>query len=173
MLNLGCGIRYDEKSIDFKEITSSMSSGINDRRPEIDIKNDLSEGIKEVSIDMDENKMLEKYLDKVDQDRREQELRLNSNIEKMEERLSKERIASEERLEKLFTATMESIKDTNLKIDKINDKIDTKVNEINQKLDGQINSMTEKLDSTNKWVMSTCIATILAVAAIAASVWFK
>jgi DNA anti-recombination protein RmuC len=127
----------------------------------------------EVSVDMDENKILEKYLDKVDQDRREQELRLNSNIDKMEERLSKERIASEERLEKLFTATMDSIKDTNLKIDKINDKIDIKVNEINQKLDNQINSMTEKLDSTNKWVMSTCIATILAVAAIAASVWFK
>lgn len=116
----------------------------------------------EVSVDMDENKILEKYLDKVDEDRREQELRLNSNIEKMEERLSKERIASEERLEKLFISTMESIKDTNSKIDSINDKIDNKVD-----------LMYEKIDSTNKWIIGTCIATILAIAAIAASVWFK
>lgn len=34
----------------------------------------------EVSVDMDENRLLEKYLDKVDQDRRDQELRLNSNM---------------------------------------------------------------------------------------------
>lgn len=115
----------------------------------------------EVALDMDENKLLEKYLDKVDQDRRDQELRLNSNMEKMEERLSKERIASEERLEKLFSMTMESIKETNDKIDKINEKIDSKVE-----------LMYQKLDDTNKWIIGTCIATILAVAAIAASVWF-
>lgn len=157
----------------FEEIKSgNKSKGIN--RSDFNEDGIYSEGIKKgVFPSMDDNKILEKYIDTVDRDRREQELRLNSNIEKMEERLSKERIASEERLEKLFTATMDSIKDTNNKIDKINDKIDTKVNEINQKLDTQINSMTEKLDSTNKWVMSTCIATILAVAAIAASVWFK
>lgn len=115
----------------------------------------------EVGADMDENRLLEKYLDKVDQDRREQELRLNSNMDKLEERLSRERIASEERLEKMFNATMESIKDTNNKIDSINSKIDSK-----------IDLMYEKMDSTNKWIIGTCIATILAVAAIAASVWF-
>ena len=126
----------------------------------------------EVEKKVDDNKILEKYLDKVDQDRRDQENRLNSNMEKMEERLSKERIASEERLEKLFTATMESIKDTNNKIDSINDKLDIKVSEINQKLDNKVDLMYEKIDSTNKWIIGTCIATILAIAAIAASVWF-
>lgn len=127
---------------------------------------------KEVAWDMDENKLIEKYLDKVDQDRREQESRLNSNMEKMEERLSKERITSEERLEKLFSATMESIKDTNEKIDKINEKLDIKIDSINNKIDSKIDVMYEKIDSTNKWIIGTCIATILAVAAIAASVWF-
>lgn len=127
----------------------------------------------EVSVDMDENRLLEKYLDKVDQDRRDQELRLNSNMEKLEERLSKERIASEERLEKLFKMTMESIKDTNDKIDKIDEKLDSKIDSINNKIDSKIDLMYEKMDSTNKWIIGTCIATILAVAAIAASVWFK
>ena len=127
----------------------------------------------EVSVDMDENRLLEKYLDKVDQDRRDQELRLNSNMEKLEERLSKERIASEERLENLFKMTMESIKDTNDKIDKIDEKLDSKIDSINNKIDSKIDLMYEKMDSTNKWIIGTCIATILAVAAIAASVWFK
>ena len=128
---------------------------------------------KEVSVDMDDNKLLEKYLDKVDQDRREQEQRLNSNMEKLEERLSKDRIASEERLEKLFNATMDSIKGTNAKIDSINDKIDTKIDNLNNKIDSKVDLMYEKMDSTNKWIIGTCIATILAVAAIAGSVWFK
>lgn len=132
---------------------------------------------KEVSVDMDENKILEKYLDKVDQDRREQEQRLNSNMEKLEERLSKERIASEERLEKLFNSTMDSIKETNAKIDKIdeklgskidsiNDKIDTKIDSINNKIDSKVDLMSEKIDSTNKWIIGTCIATILSIAAM-------
>lgn len=149
-----------------------------------------SNGVEEISLDlergesMDENKLLEKYLDKVDQDRREQEQRLNSNMEKLEERLSKDRIASEERLEKLFNATMDSIKGTNAKIDRIdeklgskidsiNDKIDTKIDNLNNKIDSKVDLMYEKMDSTNKWIIGTCIATILAVAAIAASVWFK
>lgn len=127
---------------------------------------------KEVAVEVDDNKLLEKYLDKVDQDRRDQELRLNSNMEKLEERLSKERIASEERLEKLFKMTMESIKDTNEKIDKIDEKLDSKIDSINNKIDSKIDLMYEKMDSTNKWIIGTCIATILAVAAIAASVWF-
>lgn len=136
-------------------------------------KENYSRGIeKEVAVDMDDDKLLEKYLDKVEQDRRDQEVRLNSNMEKMEERLYKDRVASEERLEKLFNATMESIKDTNDKIGKINEKLDSKIDSINNKIDAKVDFMYEKIDSTNKWIIGTCIATILAVAAIAASVWF-
>lgn len=69
--------------------------------------------------------------------------------------------------------TMESIKDTNDKIDKIDEKLDSKIDSINNKIDSKIDLMYEKMDSTNKWIIGTCIATILAVAAIAASVWFK
>ena len=67
---------------------------------------------------------------------------------------------------------MESIKETNQKIDTINNNIDNKIDSINQKIDNKIDLMYEKMDSTNKWIIGTCIATILAVAAIAASVWF-
>ncbi|MBY6931692.1 hypothetical protein [Clostridium botulinum] len=125
------------------------------------------------AIDMDDNKIIEKYMDKIDQDRREQEQRLSNNIQSMENRLfedrklmeqriTEERRLSEERMEKRFNETMESIKNTNHKIDSLENKLDDKTDK-----------MLEKVDSTNKWIMGTCIATILAVAAIAASVWFK
>lgn len=155
-----------------KEVERLKSQGI--IRDNVKANKTYSIGIeKEVAWDMDENKLLEKYLDKVDQDRRDQEIRLNSNMENMEERLSKEKIESEKRLEKLFNATMESIKDTNNKIDKINEKLDNKIDSINNKIDSKVDLMYEKMDSTNKWIIGTCIATILAVVAIAVSVWVK
>ncbi|MBZ9690900.1 hypothetical protein [Clostridium sp. M14] len=127
----------------------------------------------EEAIDMDDNKIIEKYMDKIDQDRREQEQRLSNNIQSMENRLfedrklmeqriTEERRLSEERMEKRFNEAIESIKNTNHKIDSLENKLDDKTDK-----------MLEKVDSTNKWIMGTCIATILAVAAIAVSAWFK
>lgn len=173
-------LRQKGKKIDFKPQDIKKESKVTYICPRNTVIKDFD---MEVSSDMDDNKLLEKYLDKVDQDRRDQETRLNSNMKDLEERLSKERIASEERLEKLFKMTMDSIKDTNSKIDNISDKLDSKIDSINEKLDTNVDSinqkldskmdlMSEKIDSTNKWIIGTCIATILAVAAIAASVWF-
>jgi hypothetical protein len=117
---------------------------------------------REVAIDLDENNYLEKCIEKLEDDRREQEKRLNDNMHQMEKRIVEERHLSEERMEKKFIEAMQSLEKTNNKIDSINDKIDNKIDSINNKIDG-----------TNKWMIGTCIATILAVAAIAASVWFK
>ncbi|MBY6804392.1 hypothetical protein FDC50_09970 [Clostridium botulinum] len=117
---------------------------------------------KEVATDMDENKGFEKILDRMDKDRREQEQRLSKNMQLMEQRITEERRLSEERMEKSFKEAMESVKSTNNKIGSLENKLDEKTER-----------MLEKVDSTNKWIMGTCIATILAVAAIAASVWFK
>ncbi|KQB76807.1 hypothetical protein [Clostridium butyricum] len=131
-------------------------------RENIDIKafNNME---REVAIDMDENKILEKYIDKMDQDRREQEERLSKNMQLMEQRIVEERRLSEDRMEKKFNETMEALKATNNKIEKLEDKLDNKTN-----------MMLEKIDSTNKWIIGTCIATILAVAGIAASaIWGK
>lgn len=101
--------------------------------------------IEEVALDMDENKILEKYLDKINQDRRDQEDRLSKNIELMEKRITEERRLSEERMEKRFIESME-------KIDKLEEKLDN------------------KLDNTTKWVAATAISTILGIAAMVISV---
>lgn len=42
---------------------------------------------------------------------------------------------------------------------------------IDEKLDSKIDLMYERIDSTNNRIIGTCIETILAVAAIATSVW--
>lgn len=151
----------DEKIIDmdlFKKSTSGVISNKNIRHnsgnSDIININRKYFGKSEVEL-MDDNDALEKYLDKVDQDRRDQEERLSKNMNLMEQRITEERRLSEERMEKRFNQVMSSI-------EKTNDKIDEKVSRIE-----------DKIDNTNKWIIGTCIATILAVAAIAASVWFK
>ncbi|MCR1962970.1 hypothetical protein NSA28_04970 [Clostridium perfringens] len=119
--------------------------------------------IKEGLFDMDENKILEKYLDKIDKDRREQEERLSKNIELSEKRVHDERIelerriiedskAREERMEKRFTEVMNSLEKTNTKIDE------------------KIDKMSEKIDNTNKWIVGLCISTIIGIAAIVVTV---
>ncbi|OFS22976.1 hypothetical protein [Clostridium sp. HMSC19A10] len=113
------------------------------------------------NVKMDENKMLEKYMDKMDQDRRDQEERLSKNMQLMEQRIVEERRLSEDRIEKKFNETMEALKATNNKIEKLEDKLDNKTN-----------MMLEKIDSTNKWIIATCLATILGIAGVAASaIW--
>lgn len=120
----------------------------------------MQEG-KEIAVDMDENKILEKYMDKMDQDRRDQEERLSKNMQLMEQRIVEERRLSEDRIEKKFNETMEALKATNNKIEKLEDKLDNKTN-----------MMLEKIDSTNKWIIATCLATILGIAGVAASaIW--
>lgn len=119
--------------------------------------------IKEEVFNMDENKILEKYLDKIDKDRREQEERLSRNIELSEKRIHDERIelekrviedskAREERMEKRFMEVMNSLE------------------KINSKMDEKIDKMSEKIDSTNKWITGLCISTIVGIAAIVVTV---
>lgn len=127
------------------------------------------------AIDLEEessmdNDSLEKFLNKIDQDRREQEERLSKNYQLMEQRITEERrlseerienriIASEERMEKKFIETMNAISDTNKRIEKLENKLDDKTDK-----------MLEKIDSTNKWIIGLCISTILGVAAIATAI---
>lgn len=119
--------------------------------------------IKEEVFNMDENKILEKYLDKIDKDRREQEERLSRNIELYEKRIHDERIelekrviedskSREERMEKRFMEVMNSLE------------------KINSKMDEKIDKMSEKIDSTNKWITGLCISTIVGIAAIVVTV---
>lgn len=109
----------------------------------------------EVSITMNNDDLLKDYMDKVDQDRRDQETRLTQNMQLMEQRITEERRLSEERIEKKFNETMQSIKETNLSIDSKFDKLES------------------KYENLKWWIMATCLATILGIVAIAASVWVK
>ncbi|MDB2073352.1 hypothetical protein ABHA39_16285 [Clostridium paraputrificum] len=107
------------------------------------------------SYSMDENKILEKFIDNMNIDRREQEKRLSKNMELMEKRLELDRRLSEERLDAKFKETMDAIRATN-------DKIDDKVTRLENKLDGNL-----------KWIIGTCLATILGIAAMVVTVLIK
>ena len=81
--------------------------------------------------------------------------RLTQSMQLMEQRITEERRLSEERMEKKFNETMQSIKDTNSNIDSKFDKLES------------------KYENLKWWIMATCLATIVGIAAIAASVWVK
>lgn len=112
---------------------------------------------------MDDNKILEKYLDKVDQDRRDMEIRLTQDRRESEKRIEEQRRLSEERMESRFNEVMNSWQKTN-------DKIDITYNRLENKVDSSVKGMEDKLDNTYKWIIGTCIATIIGIAAMVISV---
>lgn len=108
----------------------------------------IREKEREVATDLDENNYLEKYIDKLESDRRSQEERLSNNMQLMEQRITEERRLSEERMENRFNQVMNSVEKTN------------------EKIDSKISNMESKLDNTYKWIVGTCVATILGIAGL-------
>ena len=112
----------------------------------------------EVEYEMNDEKILEKYMDKIDQDRREQEQRLSQSIQSMEQRIVEERRLSEERMEKRYLDVMKAV-------EKTNDNIDNKIEDIRK--DNK---------ETKKWIIGLCLTTILGidamVVAVVLAVWW-
>ncbi|MFL0198291.1 hypothetical protein ACJDU8_22400 [Clostridium sp. WILCCON 0269] len=107
-----------------------------------------SSGDKSEDINMDDNRLIEKYIDSANQNMRDMEKRLTEDRHESERRieeqrkLSEERMEkryseilentklSEERMEKRFNESMEAIKYQNEKIDKLGDKINSNAKEL-------------------------------------------
>lgn len=147
---------------DYSRLNKPISGNIYNMDNEISCDEISSTILKGAESEVGNDEAFQKILDRMDQDRREQEKRLSNNMQLIEQRITEERRLSEERMEKRFNETMESIK-----------SMDKKMDSLETKLDQKTDRMLDKIDNTNKWIIGTCIASILAVAAIAASVWVK
>ena len=94
-------------------------------------KRDSLDSSQSLTIDggetMDHNKILEKYIDTVDKDRREMEKRITEERREMEKRITEERRLSEERMENRFNETMVSIKELSANVNKSVEKLENKV----------------------------------------------
>lgn len=104
--------------------------------------------------DMDENKLLEKYMDKIDTDQRE----LKLDVREREERIEKRVAESESRMDMRLDRIERMIISQNEKFDKIDDKI-TKVNE----------EVGDKLEDYRKFMWGIAISIFLAIAAMIVS----
>lgn len=107
---------------------------------------------KEAAIDMDDSKAFEKILDRMDQDRREQEQRLSKNIELMEQRMETRTRDSEERMEARFQQVMNSIESTNKKVD-----------EAMQRMENKFDKLSEEVKENNKYIRNISITTIIGI----------
>ena len=102
---------------------------------------------------MDNNDLIMKLIEKVEQsnqqikiDLNESEKRVTEDRGESEKRIDNQRQLSEERIEKKFIETMELIRGMSDKIDTKNDKLETKI------------------DGSTKWIMTLCITTIVGIA---------
>jgi len=93
---------------------------------------------------MDTQNHIEKYIDRLDQDRRD-----------MEQRLREDRSAMENRIEQRFA-------DANAEWNRREERIENRFSEVMAKMDRSI----DKADETKRWVIGVCIATILGIAAM-------
>ncbi|AQW25687.1 hypothetical protein JJB61_11285 [Clostridium perfringens] len=127
-----------------------------------------------VGDSMEDNKLLEKYLDKVDQDRRDQEERLNNAIvesekrnhterTEFEKRILQDRKDSEERIDKKFNQILSSI-------EKNNERLEKRISDIENKIESNSKTLENKIDGNNKWIIGVCITTILSIAALVISI---
>lgn len=115
----------------------------------------------EVYSEMDNNKLLEKYMDTINQNIRDMEQRNIEDKREREQRIERYLRLSEERMEKKFIEAMEAIKDQNNIISEtknmINDKYDKLENIINDKYD----KLENKYEDLKWWILGTAITIIL------------
>ncbi|WP_373845101.1 hypothetical protein [Clostridium sp.] len=108
-------------------------------------------GDKSEEINMDDNKLLEKYMDSVNRNMQDMEKRLAEDRRDSEKRTEEQRRLSEERMEKNFSEAMDAIKYQNEKIDKLEDKIDNNAKEL------------RNISVTTIWSMIGIVAAIAAL----------
>ena len=152
---------------DLKEYSNQLENINSNRIKKREIVGDYMEG----------NQYFEKYLERLEQDRRDLEKRLNNTIIQSEKRIHVERVEFEKRILK---DRKESEIRLNKSIDQIlssleqhNRKIDGTIEKLENKIDRNTESMNNKIDANNKWIMGVCLTTILSIAAMVISILLK
>ena len=91
---------------------------------------------------------IQKYIDRLDQDRRD-----------MEQRITEERRLSEERIEKRFSEATEA---SRLREERMDKRFTETMARIDRSLD--------KTDETKRWIIGVCLTTIIGIAAMVITV---
>ncbi len=113
--------------------------------------------------DMDNNDILSKYMDKVDQDRRDSESRNEKRISDLEERMDNRLNRIEDNI-KYYTESVA------INISTLDSKMETKISSLETKLDNKLTLLEGKIDNNNKFILGIAISTIIGIAAIVVSV---
>lgn len=106
----------------------------------------------EVCSDMDNDKLLEKYMDSVNRNIKDMDRRNIEDKREREQRIERNQMLSEERMEKRFIEAMEAIRNQNNIIDSALDKIDS------------------KYENLKWWILGTAVAIILSIMTIILSI---
>ena len=105
-------------------------------------------------VEMDNDKILEKYLDTVESERKDSELRIATNISDFKKELREDRISFNESLSKqvadINTTTQNALKAMDDKFDRAIDKIDAKIDKTNEELRALMKETDARIEKSNE-----------------------
>ena len=130
--------------------TTYPEKGSKSIRPILESMKEESQRIERESI-MDNNKILELYMDKVDKDQRD----LKEDMRESERRTQKRIEESDKRLDEKMMQITEMIREQNRQIEKVSDKIE-----------GVSENVSDKLEDYRKSMWGITISIFLAIAAM-------
>ena len=129
--------------IDYKLIEEESANKINSYSN----GNTMNNAVKKEVAKMDSDKILEKYLERLESDRKDSEQRTREDMKSSEARLYEDRKMSEQRLTTMYDATQTVIKEMNTKLDKV----------------------SETSVATTRWVIGLVISAILSLFGVSIS----
>ena len=98
---------------------------------------------------------IQKYIDRLDEDRRDMEERLRDEQKASEQRRIEERKEFRKEMSDMRSEMREGFKDLGSRITKIEDKVESKMD-----------NLYARMDSLKWWIISVCLATIIGIAAM-------
>ena len=129
---------------------------------EEDIESNNKSNVEEGNV-MDNNDLLSKYMDKVDQDRRDSDSRNETRLSNIEERMDNRLNRIEDNIKSYTESVSKSISD-------LDAKMDLKVSGMQTKMENKLTQLEGKIDNNNKFILGIAISTIIGIAAIVLSV---
>ena len=98
---------------------------------------------------------IQRYIDRLDQDRRDTEQRLNASITQVEQRLNESIVQVEQRLN-------ESIAQTNVNIVQTEQRLESKID----KLEGKIDTFVAETKTAHKWLIGIVVGSMVSATGV-------
>lgn len=129
--------------------------------------NDVKRNMREV-VHVD----FQKYIDKLDQDRHDMEVRLREESQASEQRFAKSLDGLEQKFANFIAEDKEARRQIEQRMDARIEKLDDRIEKLLDKMDKETDKISGKIDGMRKWVLGISLTAFLGIAAMIITVIF-